>query len=239
MKPSIVDGLFFGGMMNYYQEVLEQIQREIDNHNYDEANFLLTKELRMPYIPIEIENKLKQLKKECIASNEKEVKELKTEDILALLQKNDACQLRAANLLLERNLHEYVNEIKEYLSFKPNEEAAALLIEGLAKQKVREEFILHKNGLEYVFWPEEVIPVVESKGFWQAKKYLHLWLENKHPDFLALCESLLVHECYVFLPLSYDENEAKELALVILKKVSNYMDDGDIYKKILKNNYIT
>ena len=44
----------------------------------------------------------------------------------------------------------------------------------------------------------------------------------------------MIHEVYVFLTLSYDVDEAEDLALTMLKQVSDMMDEGEIYQKVSK-----
>ncbi len=114
----------------------------------------------------------------------------------------------------------------------PCPEAAALLIEGLAEQEISDEFTLIKNGVEYTFWSDDIVPVHKSEGFLKAQSYLKDWLENNHPDFYEMARTLLIDEVYVFLPLSYDVDEAEDLALAMLKQVSDMMDEGEIYQKV-------
>ena len=49
-------------MTNYYDEILTEIENLIKEGKYDDANFLVQKELNMPYIPIDVEQKLKSFK---------------------------------------------------------------------------------------------------------------------------------------------------------------------------------
>ena len=56
-------------MENYYTEIIEEIKQLLQQEKYDDANFLLRKELEMPYIPQEVEKELKQLQKECTFYN--------------------------------------------------------------------------------------------------------------------------------------------------------------------------
>ena len=185
-------------MTNYYDEILTEIENLIKEGKYGDANFLVQKELNMPYIPIDIEQKLKSYKRE-----------------------------------LNYRLSD-VKEIKDYLSKDPCPEAAALLIEGLSEQEISDEFTLIKNGVEYTFWSDDIVPVHKSEGFLKAQSYLKDWLENDHPDFYEMARTLLIHEVYVFLPLSYDVDEAEDLALTMLKQVSDMMDEGEIYQKVSK-----
>ena len=219
-------------MTNYYDEILIEIENLIKEGKYGDANFLVHKELNMPYIPVDVEQKLKSFKRELNyhLSDEKEIRE----DSLDSLLRKPKSQLAAASVLVTRNLRECLVEIKDYLSKDPCPEAAALLIEGLAEQEISDEFTLIKNGVEYTFWSDDIVPVHKSEGFLKAQSYLKDWLENDHPDFYEMAKTLLIHEVYVFLPLSYDKDEAEDLALAMLKQVSDMMDEGEIYQKVSK-----
>ena len=223
-------------MINYYDEILTEIEKLIKEGKYGDANFLVQKELNMPYIPVDVEQKLKSFKRELNyhLSDEKEIREDSLDSLLRKLKGKPKSQLAAASILVTRNLRECLIEIKDYLSKDPCPEAAALLIEGLAEQEISDEFTLIKNGVEYTFWSDDIIPIHKSAGFLKARSYLKDWLENDHPDFYEMAKTLLIHEVYVFLPLSYDEDEAEDLALAMLKQVSDMMDEGEIYRKISK-----
>ena len=223
-------------MTNYYDEILTEIENLIKEGKYGDANFLVQKELNMPYIPVEVEQKLKSFKRELNyhLSDEKEIREDSLDSLLRKLKGKPKSQLAAASILITRNLRECLLEIKDYLSKDPCPEAAALLIEGLAEQEISDEFTLIKNGVEYTFWSDDIIPIYKSAGFLKAQSYLKDWLENDHPDFYEMAKTLLIHEVYLFLPLSYDEDEAEDLALAMLKQVSDMMDEGEIYRKVSK-----
>ena len=51
-------------MENYYKEILDEIGGLLEKGEAEEASFLLKKELNMPYIPMDVEEKLKQYEKE-------------------------------------------------------------------------------------------------------------------------------------------------------------------------------
>ncbi len=223
-------------MSNYYDEVLEEIRSFIQQKKYDDADFLLKKELQMPYIPLDVEDKLKKLKREVNyqRSENRQIHEQSLESLLNQLKGKPKSQLAAASVLIERNLRTCLPEIKDYLSKDPVPEAAVLLVEALAEQEISDEFVLIKNGVEYTFWSDDIIPVHKSEGLLTANAYLKDWLENDHPDFYEMAKTLLIHEVYTFLPLSYDKDEGEFLALEMLRQVSEMMDDGAIYEKIMK-----
>lgn len=50
-------------MENYYNEIIEEIKNAIKKGEIEEADYLLKKELSMPYIPQDVETELYKLKK--------------------------------------------------------------------------------------------------------------------------------------------------------------------------------
>ena len=73
-------------MTNYYDEILTEIENLIKEGKYGDANFLVQKELNMPYIPIDIEQKLKSYKRE-LNYRLSDVKETKEDSLDSLLRK--------------------------------------------------------------------------------------------------------------------------------------------------------
>ncbi len=225
-------------MDNYYDEILAEIEEAAESGRYDEAMLMINKELRMPYVPPQTESRLNEMKRDLKwkMADQRQMKEDSLSSLLAGLKGDPKHQLISASKLTGRNLRDCIEEIRSYLAGNPVPEAAALLIEALGEQQVGEEFVYMKDGLEYTFWGDSVIPVAESEGFNAAAEYLSSWLLNKHPDIHEMCRTLLIHEAYVFLPLSYESEEAEELALDIVRQVSEMMDDGELYREVLEKN---
>lgn len=222
-------------MENYYDEILNEIRKCIENKEYAEAMVLLKKELSMPYIPDEAEIQLKDLMKEAkYQMNEsKTEKETSLDTLLEMLHGKAEQQLASAAQLSKRNLRDLSEEIQEYLQNDPYEEAAVFLIEAIAEQQIKEEFIWNRNGVEYSFYGDSVIPCAESKGFLKANAYLKEWFD-KNPDMYEMAKILLVHEVYMFLPLSYDEGEGFTLAFEIFENVCEMMGADDLLEKMLE-----
>ena len=223
-------------MPGYYDETLEEIESLIRSGAYDDARFIIERELRMPYIPADFESKIRQLAKDVRDNivKEKPVHEDTLETLLRKLKGNEKSQLAAASRLSERNLRNCMDSIKDYLSKDPCPEAAALLIEAIAEQEISDEFVYRHNGLTCEFYGDSVIPVYESKGFLEADACLKKWLENDNPSMLEMARTLLIHEVYMLLPLSYDEGEGEDLALRMLENVSNMIDEGETYRQVIK-----
>lgn len=222
-------------MANYYDEVLANIHALIKEGNYQKAMDLVRNELSMPYIPSDTEKELKQLKKDLMfqMSDKSGGTEQSLDRLLEMLQGKPEQQLAATASLSKRNLRDCIPEIQQYLLSDPFEEAGALIVEAIAEQQIGEEFVWMRKGVEYTFFGDGLTPVAESKGFLEAGKLLNEWLSNDHPDMYEMAKTLIVHDVYMFLPLSYEEEEGESLAFDVLEQVSNMMDDGDTYQLIL------
>ena len=115
----------------------------------------------------------------------------------------------------------------------PYPEAAALIVEAIAEQEIQDEFIWNKDGVEYTFYGDSLVPCSHSKGFLKANALLNQWL-NKNPDMYEMAKTMLVHDVFMFLPLSYEEDEGQSLAFDILEEITRMMDRNDILEDVKK-----
>lgn len=227
--------LYTEPMENYYDEVIQEIQENIENKNYCEAMSLLKKELSMPYIPKDVEDKLYALLHDLKfqMSDQSNSYEKNIDDILDGLHGTSEQQLIACSQLVKRNLRDYIEDIRDYLKEDPYVDAAALLVESLAEQEIQDEFVWNKDGVEYTFYGDSITPCAKSKGFLKANLLLQKWLE-KNPDMYEMAKSLLIHEVFLFLPLTYEEEEGESLAFDIVENICQMMGREDLLENIKK-----
>ena len=223
--------------MKYYEEILEEIKKKMDNKEYEAALLQIKEELAMPYLPLDFEKTLNELKRDVQyqISEESSPKQISIDKILNMLKGNEKSQLRAVDLLADYNLRDYLPEIKDYLSKDPCEEASALLIELIAEQEIRDEFIMVRNGIEYTFSGDSVVPINESEGFLSALNFLQEWVENDYPVLFGMCRSLLIHKCYMELPLGYEKEEGYALATSVIDELADILEDDNSIQEIRKN----
>ena len=213
---------FFENMNDYYQEIKTEIDTYLQNKNYEEALFVIKKELEMPYIPSEFETYLIQTKKDIIFllnENKKDSEESLETLLNQMLHGKPQVQLMAVSKLINHNLRSCVNEIKEYFSKQPLPEAVLLLIDALAEQEIQEEFTVKKNGIEYTFYGDSITPVSKSEGFLKANEELNK-LYDKNPSMLQIARKVLVNKAYQYLPLSYEIEEVDQLLEEVQKEVN-------------------
>lgn len=217
-------------MENYYTEVIEEIESLIGDGKYDEADVLLKRELQMPYVPLDVEDKLRSLKKDVqyARSDKEERRDISVDTVLQKLHGTAEEQLSAVENLCERNLRNLVEEIQDYLEHEPNLEAASLLIDAIATQEVGDEFTYNKDGIEYTFWGDAVTPVCRSEGLKEALHFLYEWLGLKYPSIYEMAKKMLIHEAYTALPLTYEKEEGKVLAYEVAENLLTMMGEEQL-----------
>lgn len=211
--------------MEYYDEILEEIRTCLAEGNLEDAEYLLRKELSMPYIPADTESELKKLA--GVLRYRKGDRSRKTEktmdELLQGLRGKEKTQLISAYELMNRNLRSCTEELKSYLEKDPCPEAACLLVDALAEQAVEEEFVWNKNGVEYTFWADEVIPIEKTDGFSEGISYLEKTLE-KDPVRLEMAKSVFIHHAYLILPLNFEIGEGSAVAEQSIREVDELMN---------------
>jgi len=226
-------------MTGYYDEVLDEIRALLAEGKAEEALYLIRKEEEMPYLPADFEQQLKRLKKEAVflKADQKEERIRPLSQILGMLKGSSESQLAAASQISDYNLRECTEELREYLQKDPQPEASALIIDALAAQEINEEFTLLRDGLEYIFWAEAVTLVMLSDVSLEALTILEE-CAGRNPAIHEMARSVLVHEAYLALPVSYIKEEAEYLAMDALKEVSSLMDEGRTYREAARaRNY--
>lgn len=217
--------------MNYYDEILKEIEDSLNQGDLEQAQYLLKRELSMPYIPPEVEEKLHSLAhtlqgKKRDQESDREHSRPSLEHLLKRLHGTPENQLAAAGELADANLREAVVPLQQYLSSSPAPMAAALVIDALAQQEIQEEFVYRKGDVEYTFYGDSVTPVASSAGLRKGLSLLQKELLNQ-PSLYQMAKSLMIQKAYLYLPLSYEEEESEELVQECIQEVETLMHMHD------------
>lgn len=217
--------------MNYYDEILKEIEDSLNQGDLEQARYLLKRELSMPYIPPEVEEKLHSLArtlqgKKRDQESDRDHSRPSLEHLLKGLHGTPENQLAAAGELADANLREAVVPLQQYLSSSPTPMAAALVIDALAQQEIQEEFIYRKGDVEYTFYGDSVTPVASSAGLRKGLSLLQKELLNQ-PSLYQMAKSLMIQKAYLYLPLSYEEEESEELVQECIQEVETLMHMHD------------
>lgn len=208
-------------MNNYYEEIYFNIKELINGKQYLKAKLMIEDELSMPYIPNDFEIKLQELL-DIINQNEKSSElKLNDDEILEYLHSDEYKQIVAVNYLDSLNLRDYLDVVQDFLMSNGSKEAKSLLISSLINQDINQEITMLKDNLEISFIPRYVESIEISDGYVKGLEFISDIFENDNPSLYNLAKDLLIKECFLELPFSFDENEG----LIIAKRIIIYLYD--------------
>lgn len=218
--------------MGYYDELLLSIESLINKQDFENAKKLIDDELKMPYVPMDIENKLYEFRKLCLSD-----KSLNHNFDLNLLEEylkgTKEQALIAINQLSKLNIRNYLDIIITFLNENEDDALKGILIDITIEQHINESITINKDGLIYEFIPSALDRPFESPCFQKALSILNELLMS-YPSLLKMAQQLLIEKFFIALPLSYEVEESRELSLSIIQQVCILMDDLNIYNDIVK-----
>lgn len=199
--------------MNYYDELIENIDKYIKEKDYDQAKTLILNELNLAYVPRDIEDKLNNYLS-TIKEATYALKSLTDEDISAYLKASYEKQLIACDELGKRNLRDYIDVCNNYLKSNGFKNAKALLIDSLIRQEINYAFEYVNDSSLLVFNPSKLKVIEETDGFISAKAKLE---ENymKDPSKVQMGLELLYKEALLSLPAEISEDVAEKIIAYI------------------------
>ena len=218
MRPNLQTRLeLYNIFMDYYKELVSNIEKAIESADYDKASKLIDDELSLPYVPKDVLEKLREFKENIPAKDINRT--LSEEEIREYLKGNEYRQLVAVEQLNKLNLREYYDLCNEYLKSDGFINAKVLLVESLVRQEISDEYTMLKDGMLFNFIPRYVMLPEESEGYNTALKILsdHYM---KEPSYFLMARDLLYKDCFMALPLSYIGEEGEMLA----KNIISYLD---------------
>lgn len=184
--------------MNYYDDLIENIEKHIKNNDYESAKLLIINELNLPYVPKDIEEKLNKYLLD-IKSLNISFKTLTDEEIVLYLYSNEEKQLIAVDELSRRNLRDYIDICDKYLTSKGYANSKALLIDSLIRQEINYTFSIINNNSLLKFNPKNMQIIEETQEFKNACSYLTDYY-LKDPSKLQMAIELLYKEAMLSLP---------------------------------------
>ena len=203
--------------MDYYKELVSNIEKAIESADYDKASKLIDDELSLPYVPKNVLERLREFKENIPAEDINRT--LSEEEIREYLKGNEYRQLVAVEQLNKLNLREYYDLCNEYLKSDGFINAKVLLIESLVRQEISDEYTMLKDGMLFNFIPRYVMLPEESEGYNTALKILSDYY-MKEPSYFLMARDLLYKDCFMALPLSYIMEEGEMLA----RNIISYLD---------------
>ena len=162
--------LFIGNHVSFYAE-REDISKALEVVSYYK---------NAPYISMEVEDFLNELKLELTKLNENKVKEYNFDKIRKMLfSKNEEALASALGYLSKQNIRYYIPFIKEFLLSEVAYKYQTLALFILVEQKVDEQIKVNKNGRIFTYNPSFLTLPFDSIEYKNCKKTIELLSQNK------------------------------------------------------------
>lgn len=224
--------------MNYYKNMLNEVEELLNEEKYQEAKVIVDEELKMPYVPKEVLEQLESFRL-IIQSNvlvNTPLKVLSEDEMLDNLFKDDIAQYQAVNNLKDKNLRNYIDVIGKYLNLGKNKYTSAILIDELIRQEINHEFT-YNNCQELVFNPYYLEKLEDSDGFIYGINKLVDTLESNDPTLYEMSKSLYLEESYLYLPNYYEIEDSEILVHSIICYLYKSINE-EMYEKYIIDNKI-
>ena len=209
--------------LNYYDELINEIEGLIDNNDYNEALIKLKTELTMPYIPQHIEKMLEALLKDVTAKMIEQQPKPNSVWSLAKISEilthptDEETQLLAFHYLKDQNLRKILPIIRKYfVNKKVSNFTKIYLLYLLKEQEINEVFQVQKTNGFFKLNPQEMIPYQEEKQVKLVMQLLDQWVYNDNPSLYHTCLYLLETYYYDLYPYFIVDNEIQALAVAII-----------------------
>ncbi|MBR0385653.1 MAG: DUF3196 family protein [Erysipelotrichaceae bacterium] len=193
---------------NYYQRIISEIEKAISEQDYGRAEQLLKEEMRMPYIPSDVQKKLEKLQKELSAATVKE-RQLPLLDDAQLAEKlrgSEEERYLALDSLARSNIRAHLKVIQDYLADDDADRLmVSLLLEQCMLQQVANPLTYRENGQTITVIPAQLRAPLDYEILQQSWKHLAELFENHNPSFLQQCQQVLVQYGYRHYPSAYEE----------------------------------
>lgn len=214
-------------MDDFYQELICNIKKNMEENRWEEAMRLLEEEFSMPYIPKQEEEVLIDLYNECRSwlNQHRKVRSYTEEDIEDCLFGNLEEALQAVELLRKSNIRNHLDVVERYLKNHPHYLIRTLLLECLIEQQVNDEIMLDFDGMEVSFTPCYIELPQDQDVFREAVTIVDSYFANENPSFLTMCVECMMKEMYFRLPFALGEDEIYHFIYAILYYVYKANED--------------
>lgn len=214
---------------------MDEIKAKIDQHmkhkEYDCALALIESELLQPYLPPGFAKTYLEYKQEILASKPVVKKHIEPETCFTMILENHH-PLVALSHLEHVPLVHYHHQIQRIFDHVSDEFVIGLLIQLCVQQQLTTTFTLSKHGQRMEFVPMYVMSVDQSDGYLAIDALIRDVFENDNPSLMLMCQSLLMQEALLHLPLNLEEDDRDPYGFAIIKHVLLAMDDDQQWQQI-------
>ncbi|MGN1399406.1 MAG: DUF3196 family protein [Erysipelotrichaceae bacterium] len=217
-------------MQDFYTDLLDRIDNLIGEQQYQQAEKLIDDELKMPFVPLEIEKKLIEYQRSIkgYLSQPLLQQQLSEQQLYQYLTSSSQKGFKALQYLQKSNIRNYLTFIQQLLSSdEVNHLLKCLLFEILVDQAVNCEVEFKKQDQLIQLNPIMHNKAVEQEGFDLVNQRLQQLLCG-NPSFLNQCQLVLVNALYDLYPTLLLKDDVDIYCFSIIKYVCQAY--GDLQK---------
>lgn len=225
-------------MNPFYQSVFEDIQSLVRAGRIQQAQTLIEQELSVPYIPAEIEEQLRQMKQD-LQIQVPPVLPDRMQNLDRLISGPLAAREKAVTLLCRANLRDWHDAVQKLLK-DPEllDEFKGELVRELIRQRVDEDYVMDKDGLEIEFNPALRTPDSQDPVIVQTRRLFEDWLNTGFVLSEDFAGQLLEQEILETLPFDFSGTDPVSLAASIVRLVYLSMKDEAGWKKFEQEHHL-
>ncbi len=225
-------------MNNFYNNLLIEVQENIKNSNFKKALELIEDELTMPYIPMDVEEKLLGFRNEIFVKHfdNSEVREISFQKYLDIFESDEVSNIEKYEMVevfSEFNLKEYLEYIKNSILFnlKIDKFVKYKLLMEFYNQGFRDSISLKLNNKQETFNLNKIRSFMENEQFiYNSSKIQDLVFKEVN----ILNNSLDILE-KLFLVITFEKEifEENDIWKEIIYVISKLLNREDLQKIIL------
>ena len=221
-------------MNAYYQSLLKEIEKQINEERYASAYELICQELEMPYVEKEALEALENYKSICKPNLVSQSNSLNLNKIHSYIYGTLDQKICAIQMLESMNLRMYHDEVQILLDSDLPDEYKGELIEALMEQRIDDPFEIVKSGLQITFIPSSILPIAQDKTIVEVCSLFETWFSNDDPAMVQFCTTLFIQHVLSERPFDQEENDAFTLAKAISRLVFEAMQKSDNWPSFVK-----
>ncbi len=233
--------------INYYQTIVNHIEKLIENQDFVRANKIIEEELAMPYVPKDVLMKLQQLHDICKFNliEEKKSEILSPIEVYEYLKSGKNKAYKALETLSMANIRNYLDVIKDLLvDDEVNRVLKSLLIEQLQIQQISNIINFTIDGQVYSIIPNKIPSPLTQTNYLVISKKIEK-IVDKNPSFLQQCQMVLINVIYDNYPFLIKDEEVDQITYSVIayvykayqdqKGLAQFMEEYNIDEKSLQD----
>ena len=218
---------------NYYEQLISKIDTCMQQGNYESARQLVDDELKMPYVPRAVLEKLTEYKEQLdiLLLKEKPLTVIAPQELEGMLKGTSQQAMNAIRSLRSANVRNYLDQIRGCLKDGDiHHLIKSMVLEVMIEQKVDEEFAFERDGQIINIVPAQLSKAADQPLFNELMTALESLLA-KNPSFLQQAQILALNLAYDLFPGFLEKEKIAVYTYSIIRYLYRCYDENEQWKQ--------